>query len=43
MIHSFSEYRSLVADVGDRPSAERLRSGLFLALWREELNAGAAL
>ena len=43
MIHSFSEYHRLVMDVGGRPSAERLRSGLFLSLWREELNLGAEL
>jgi Ser/Thr protein kinase RdoA (MazF antagonist) len=43
MVHSFSEYQRLVMDVGGRPSAERLRSGLFLALWREELNVGAEL
>jgi hypothetical protein len=43
MIHSFSEHQGLVMDVGGRPSVERLRSGLFLALWREELNAGAEL
>jgi hypothetical protein len=43
MIHSFSEYHRLVMDVGGRPTAERLRSALFLTLWREELNAGEQL
>jgi hypothetical protein len=43
MVHSFSEYRSLAADAGGAPSTERLRSGLFLTLWKEELARGATV
>jgi hypothetical protein len=43
IIHSFSEHRRLVMDVGGPPRAEQLNSGFFLALWREELRVGAEL
>ncbi len=37
LIHSRSEYRRLVSDLGGPPPAAVLERSLFLALWREEL------
>jgi hypothetical protein len=43
MIHSLSEHRRLVMDVGSPPTGEQLNSGFFLAFWREELRVSAEL
>lgn len=37
MLHSRSEYRRMVADVGGTPNPDALRKSVFLALWEEDL------
>jgi hypothetical protein len=40
IVHAHAEYKAMWAEHGDAPDADRLRTGVFLHLWEEELASG---